>query len=118
MNNEVPTGKYAPLSPWAYWGLTILFSIPVVGLVFLIIFSINGKNINRRNFARSYWITLIPAVFMTFVVTSFILWAPHEFKLPQGFNLQQNVSYGLAAVIALGLGVMEVIRGRRMKEED
>ena len=59
MNNEVPTGKYAPLSPWAYWGLTILFSIPVVGLVFLIIFSINGNNINRRNFARSYWISLI-----------------------------------------------------------
>lgn len=67
---------------------------------------------------RCCWITLIPAVFMTFVVTSFILWAPHEFKLPQGFNLPQNVSYGLAAVIALGLGVMEVIRGRRMKEED
>lgn len=66
---------------------------------------------------RCYWITLIPAVFMTFVVTSFILWAPHGFKLPQGFNLPQNVSYGLAAVIALGLGVMEVIRGRRMKEE-
>ena len=50
---------YAPLSPWAYFGLTILFSIPVAGLVFLVIFSISKGNINRRNFARSYWCGLI-----------------------------------------------------------
>ena len=67
---------------------------------------------------RCYWCTLIPGVFMTFVVTSFILWAPHEFKLPQGFNLPQNVSYVAAAVIAVMLGIMEVIRGHRMEEED
>ncbi len=62
MNNQAPTGQYAPLSPWAYWGLTLLFSVPVVGLVFLIIFSISSANINRRNFARSYWITMILAL--------------------------------------------------------
>lgn len=44
-----------PLSPWAYFGLSILFNIPVVGFVFLIIFSCSRANINRRNFARSYW---------------------------------------------------------------
>lgn len=49
----------APLSPWAYFGLQILFSIPVVGFVFLIVFSCNGSNINRRNFARSYWCALL-----------------------------------------------------------
>ena len=59
MENNVPTGEYKPLSPWAYWGLSLLFSVPVVGLVFLIIFSIKKTNINRRNFARSYWISLI-----------------------------------------------------------
>ena len=58
MNERKPTGKYAPLSPWAYFGLTILFQIPVIGLIFLIVFSISGKNINRRNFARSYWCVL------------------------------------------------------------
>lgn len=51
--------KYRPLSAWAYWGLTLLFSVPVVGFVFLIIFAFNGSNINRRSFARSYFCVLI-----------------------------------------------------------
>ncbi len=49
----------APLSPWAYFGLKILFAIPIVGFIFLIIFSCKSDNINRRNFARSYWCDLI-----------------------------------------------------------
>ena len=47
--------QYKPLSPWAYFGYTILFSIPVVGLILLIIFAVDSSNINRRNFARSYF---------------------------------------------------------------
>ena len=54
--------KYRPLSPWSYFGLSLLFSIPVVGFVFLIVFSCSGANINRRNFARSYWCMLILCV--------------------------------------------------------
>lgn len=53
--------KYRPLSAWAYWGLTILFSVPVVGFIFLIIFAFNDSNINRRSFARSYFCVLILA---------------------------------------------------------
>lgn len=57
-----------PLSPWAYFGLQILFAVPVVGFVFLIIFSCSGSNINRRNFARSYWCTfIIIAAIMFFI---------------------------------------------------
>lgn len=52
------SSKYKPLSPWAYFFYQILFSIPVVGFIFLIVFSISGANINRRNFARSYWCAL------------------------------------------------------------
>lgn len=44
-----------PLSPWAYWGLSLLYAIPVIGLIFVIIFSFGSSNINRRNFTRSYW---------------------------------------------------------------
>ena len=50
--------QYQPLSPWAYFGLQILFAIPVVGFIFLIIFSCKKSNLNRRNFARSYWCSL------------------------------------------------------------
>ena len=44
-----------PLSPWAYFGYGFLFSIPVIGFILLIVFSFAGKNVNRKNFARSYW---------------------------------------------------------------
>ena len=58
VTNEIPE-ENRPLSPWAYFGLQLLFAIPIVGFVFLIVFSCNGSNINRRNFARSYWCSLI-----------------------------------------------------------
>lgn len=47
--------KYRPLSPWAYFGYQILFSIPVIGIITLIFYALSDSNINRRNFARSYF---------------------------------------------------------------
>lgn len=44
-----------PLGPWAYFGYGLLFSIPVIGFILLIVLSFAGKNVNRKNFARSYW---------------------------------------------------------------
>ncbi|MBR5223478.1 MAG: zinc-ribbon domain-containing protein [Clostridia bacterium] len=58
-STDVIPENLRPLSPWAYFGLQILFSIPIVGFIFLIIFSCKKSNINRRNFARSYWCSLI-----------------------------------------------------------
>lgn len=52
--NSLPD-EYRPLSPWAYFGYGVLFSVPVIGLIFLIVFSFSNKNINRRNYARSYF---------------------------------------------------------------
>ena len=40
---------------WGYFGYEILFSIPIVGFIVLIVLSINGKNQNVKNFARSYF---------------------------------------------------------------
>lgn len=51
--------KFRPLSAWAYFGLTLLFSIPIVGFIFLIVYSFNDSNRNRRSFARSYWCWLV-----------------------------------------------------------
>ena len=48
-----------PLSPWAYFGFSLLFLIPVVGVVLLIVFSFAAKNVNLKNFARSYWCGLV-----------------------------------------------------------
>lgn len=53
---------YKPLTPWAYFGLQVLFCIPLVGFICLIVFSLDDGNIHRRNFARSYWCNLIVSV--------------------------------------------------------
>ena len=59
------------LSPWAYFGLKILFAIPLVGFILLIVFSLDNSHLNRRNFARSYWCDLILGIVVT--VLLFIL---------------------------------------------
>jgi len=58
--NSLPP-QYRPLGAWAYFGYTLLFSIPIVGFILLIVFSCSSANINRRNFARSYWCMLVLA---------------------------------------------------------
>ena len=47
--------EYRPLSPWAYLGYNILFGIPVIGLICLFVFAFSNANINRRNYARSFF---------------------------------------------------------------
>ena len=56
--------QYRPIKPWGYVGLEILFAIPVVGLIALLIFTFAAKNVNRRNFARSYWCGLLVFLFL------------------------------------------------------
>lgn len=53
--------QFRPLSPWEYFGYTLLFSIPLIGFVGLIIFSFRNNNINLRNFARSYFCMMLVA---------------------------------------------------------
>lgn len=62
--------EFRPLGAWAYFGLSILFSIPLIGLIFLIVFSLSDANINRRNFARAYFCGLI-VLAIVFVVLFF-----------------------------------------------
>ncbi|MCR5303649.1 MAG: zinc-ribbon domain-containing protein [Lachnospiraceae bacterium] len=46
---------YSPISMWGYLGYEILFAIPTVGFICMLVFSFGGtRNINVRNFARSY----------------------------------------------------------------
>ena len=56
MNNTNIPNEYKPISAWGYFGYNILFSIPILGFIFLIVFSFDSSNINRRNYARSFFI--------------------------------------------------------------
>ena len=63
--------EYRPISMWGYFGYEILFSIPCIGLILLIVFAVGGtKNVNLRNFARSYFCFLIIVVVLFFILVA------------------------------------------------
>lgn len=68
--------EYKPIGAWGYFGYQLLFSIPCVGFVLLCIFALGGtRNINLKNFARSYfiffllWIILFVIIFAILAIT-------------------------------------------------
>ena len=63
INNNIPN-EYRVLSPWAYFGYSILFAIPLIGFICAIVFACDSSNLNRRNFARSYFCGLLIAVIL------------------------------------------------------
>ena len=58
-NSNVVQDEYKPISMWGYFGYQILFALPIVGFIALICYAIGAKNLNVKNFARSYFCTLI-----------------------------------------------------------
>lgn len=65
--------RLRPLSAWAYFGYTLLFAIPIVGFIFLIVFSFNGSNVNRRSFARSFWCALLLGIIVFVTILLVVL---------------------------------------------
>ncbi len=68
--NEIQSlpNKYKPLTAWQYFGFSILFALPIVGLILTIIFSLDNSNINRRSFARSYFCVLILVIIVSAII--------------------------------------------------
>lgn len=65
--NTLPK-EYKPLSAWAYFGYQLLFAIPFVGFILLIVFAFNNENINRRNFARSYFCMMLLSFIIIIII--------------------------------------------------
>ncbi|MBR4866832.1 MAG: hypothetical protein IKU11_09095 [Clostridia bacterium] len=60
--------EYKPLSPWAYFGYNLLFSIPLVGFICLLVFAFGGgNNVNLKNYARSFFCSLLLALILAIV---------------------------------------------------
>lgn len=70
MENEELSSKYRPISPIGYIGYQLLFSIPLVGFICILIFSVSDKNINRRNFARSYIFVYIIVFLLSILIAA------------------------------------------------
>lgn len=76
-----------PISMWGYFGYQILFSIPLIGLILLIVFALGGtRNVNLRNYARSYFCILIIsiAIFVFMIMTG--VWAQFMQSIYQVLN--------------------------------
>lgn len=73
--------EYRPISAWGYVGLSILYTIPVIGWLFLIIFTFSRGNINRRNFTRSYWCYVL-----LLIITVIALFAIGRSSYPELFS--------------------------------
>lgn len=71
--NDLPS-EFKPMGAWSYFGHSLLFSIPIVGFILLIVFSVGGTgNINKRNFARSFFcvyaiIAIIAVIYLILAV--------------------------------------------------
>lgn len=72
-NNQVNIpSEYKPISMWGYFGYQILFAIPIIGFILLLVFALGGtKNINLKNFARSYFCLFIIAIVIIVLLTIF-----------------------------------------------
>ncbi len=47
--------QYEPISMWGYLGYSILFALPIIGIIMIFVFSFSkDENINVRNYAKSY----------------------------------------------------------------
>lgn len=56
---------------WGYFGYEILFSIPCIGFIMLLVFALGGtKNVNLRNFARSYFCFMIIIIVLILILAS------------------------------------------------
>ena len=62
--------KYRPMKLIGYVWNTLLYIIPVLGLVFLIWGACNSKNVSRRSYARSFLFSgiLVAAIALVYVV--------------------------------------------------
>lgn len=60
--------------------------------------------------SKPYWITLLPALFMTAVVTTYILLAP------EGFSLSKPISYSIGFAITIGVFVLFLVYLKRNKK--
>lgn len=59
--------EYKPIGAWGYIGYNILFSLPIVGIILLIVFACSNENINRRNYARSFLLVMLIAIVLAVV---------------------------------------------------
>jgi len=62
-----------PIGAWKYFGLDILFSIPIIGLICAIIFAITNRNNHLRNLSKAMIIKRIILAVIYVLLFSLVL---------------------------------------------
>ncbi len=66
---------------------------------------------------KVYIISLLPGIFMTFIVCTYILWTSPAHKQAYGFSLPIGTARITGLVIALAFAAFVIYRGRRLKKD-
>ncbi len=67
-NERMLPRSLKPISAWGYFWYSVLYTIPVIGWIFLIVNAIGAPNRHARSFARSYFCKLIILILLLAVV--------------------------------------------------
>ncbi len=62
-----------PLTPIQYWGYSMLYSIPILGIIMRNIHRRTSKNINLVNYATSYSLTFWIKFFIVVAIIAFLI---------------------------------------------
>ncbi|MGN0866992.1 MAG: carbon starvation protein A [Oligosphaeraceae bacterium] len=66
---------------------------------------------------KNGWVTLLPGVFITFIVATYILWTSTSHKGPMGFGLPLPLAYALGSLVALLWGGWGYWLGHRTTQD-
>lgn len=64
-----PVGKYAPTSVMAFFGMIILFSVPIIGWITCFVLCFAAKKQSTKNFARALTILFLVCVILLSILT-------------------------------------------------
>lgn len=66
---------------------------------------------------RNFWVALVPGMFMSFIVLSYIIWISPEHGGPLGFGLDLHLSYIIAAALTLLAAGFAYLKGKKLRAE-
>ena len=71
------------ITPWGYIGYSLLFSIPIIGFIFVLIYSFSSEYPCRRNYARAMLIGIVIAIVLS--VLAFGVFGANLNQLTRGY---------------------------------
>ena len=87
-----------PLGTWEFFWIRFLCGLPLIGVIFILIWSFDGSCINRRNLARSMVISWVIGVVLTIIFSVVLVGAADWMlkELSSVYGMPPSFTYGLS----------------------